>query len=64
MLANPPVPFGVDRLREVDLPTQPVVEGQLRREAPGVLSVEEPALLPLGRIVSGRQIGVVDVARK
>ena len=40
----------VHRLGEVDLPTQAVVEGQLRSNSPGVLAVEERALLPLCRV--------------
>ncbi len=58
------VAFGVDRLGEVDFPAQPIVEGQLLVAPPGVLTVEEPALLAFRRIVRGSDVGIVDVTRE
>ena len=50
------VALGIDRLREVDLPAQSVVDGQLVGCPPGVLAVKEPALLALGCIVRGSNV--------
>ena len=44
------VPWGVDRLWEVELIAKPVVDRQLRGCSPGVLPIEEEALLELLRI--------------
>src|SRR5262245_57918684 len=37
-------------LREIDLPAQPVVDGQSWRDAPGVLDVGEETALPLSSV--------------
>src|SRR6185437_6204237 len=47
--------------REVNLPAQPVVDGQLRGCAESVLAIEEPALLPLCGIIRGGKIRVVHI---
>ena len=44
------VALGIDGFRRVDFPAQAVVEGQLRRNAPGVLPVEEVPPLMLRRV--------------
>ena len=51
------VVLAVDVLREVDLPAQADVHGELRRDLPGVLHVGEEAVLPFGGLG-----GVADVA--
>ena len=40
------VSFGIDPLREVDLPAQAIVQRQLRSDTVRVLPVEKPSLLP------------------
>src|SRR5258706_208339 len=55
------VAFRIDCFREVDLPTQSIVDGQLRRDSPSVLTVEEPPLLAFGGTAGGRQVGIGDV---
>ena len=54
----------IDSFGEVDLPAQAVVERELRRNAPSILPIEEPALLAFGGIVGRREVRVVDVPGK
>ncbi len=44
------LPFAVDRLWKVNLPTQAIVGGEFVGDSPGVLRIEESALLPFLRI--------------
>ena len=49
--------FAVHVLREIDFPTNSVIHGQLRGDAPSVLDVGEEAILAFGRLG-----GIADVA--
>ena len=50
--------FPVNRLGEVDLPPQAVVEGQLRSDPPCILTIEEETFLPLRCINAGTHVTV------
>src|SRR5450755_3349802 len=41
------VVFSIHAFREIDFPTQPVSHSEFRTDPPSILSVEEPAFLPL-----------------
>jgi len=55
---------GINGLGEVNFPTQTIVNGEFGSGAPGVLTVEEPALLALGCFACGSQRRIVNVPRK
>src|SRR5713226_7386802 len=47
---EPAVALVIHVLRKVNFPAQAVIQGQARRDAPGILDIEEFAVLPLGSI--------------
>src|SRR5215475_1081667 len=63
-IGKPAVTLAIHRFGEINLPAQSIVESQLRSDAPGILAVEEPALLPLRCVIGAGNVGVVDVAGK
>ena len=56
--------LSVYRLREVDLPAQSIVDGELGSETIGVLTVKEPSLLALSGTIGTRQVGIVNISGK
>ena len=52
------LPLTVHVLGEVDFPAQPIVQGQLRGNAPGVLPIEESALLTFRRVQAAADVTI------